>query len=116
MKSQLGINWLEIEQYATIKNLKKQLTKRTKRQRLSKSTWKTYRYWLIKLFSFTQKTPDELIEFVLKDIEEMENILIEFKNWCIDDQGLDENVTINYTHAYVKTREIFDKVKRNYLI
>ncbi len=94
MKSQLGIVWEEIEQYATIKHLKKQLTKRAKRQRLSDATWKTYRYWLTKLFAFTQKTPDELIESALKDTDETENILIDFKNWCIDKQGLDENVSV----------------------
>jgi len=102
MKSQLGIVWREIEQYATIKHLKKQLTKRAKRQRLSDATWKTYRYWLTKLFAFTQKTPDELIESALKDPDETENILIDFKNWCIDKQGLDENVAINGTHGCVR--------------
>jgi len=102
MRSQLGINWVEIETFATIKHLKKQLTKRAKRQRLSESTWKTYRYWLTKLFSFTQKTPDELIELALQDADETENLLIEFKDWCIDKQGLDENVAINGTHGCVR--------------
>ena len=102
MKSQLGVNWEEIESYATIKHLKKQLTKRAKRQRLSDSTWRTYRYWLTKFFKFTSKTPDEIIEFALKDNDETESLLIDFKNWCMDNQGLDENVAINGTHGCVR--------------
>jgi len=102
MKTQSGIVWLKIEEYATIKHLKKQLTRKAKRQRLSEHTWRSYRYWLTKLFQFTQKTPDELIEFALKDFEETENLLIDFKNWCIDKQGLDENVAINGTHGCVR--------------
>jgi len=84
--SQVSLTWKEIEQYATIKHLKKQLTRKAKRQRLSDGTWRTYRYWLGKLFKFTQKNPDELIEDALKDPEKTEDFLIEFKNWCIDNQ------------------------------
>ena len=102
MKSQLGVNWEEIESYATIKHLKKQLTRRGKRQRLSDGTWRTYRYWLTRLIKFTSKTPDELIEFALKDSDETESLLIDFKNWCMDNQGLDENVAINGTHGCVR--------------
>ncbi len=102
MISQISLTWSKIEEFATIKHLKKQLTKRAKRQRLSEATWKTYHYWLTKLFKFAQKTPDELIEFALKDPEETENLLIDFKNWCIDNQKLDENTAINGTHGCVR--------------
>ena len=101
MDSQLVLTWEQIEQFATIKHLKKQLTRKAKRQRLSKATWKTYRYWLNKFIPYTEKTPDELIEEAQRDPEETENLLIDFKNWCID-QGLDENVAINGTHGPVR--------------
>ncbi len=102
MKSQLGVNWEKIESYATVKQLKKQLTKRAKRQRLSDATWRTYRYWLTKFFKFTTMTPDEVIELALKDSDETESLLIDFKNWCMDNQGLDENVAITGTHGCIR--------------
>jgi len=101
MEHQLALTWKEIEQFATIKHLKKQLTRKAKRQRLSKATWKTYRYWLNKFIPYTRKTPDLLIEEAQRDPEETENLLIDFKNWCIDN-GLDENVAINGTHGPVR--------------
>ena len=102
MDSQISLSWKEIENFATIKHLKKQLTRKAKRQRLSDATWKTYSYWLTKFFKFTSKTPDQLIEDALRDPEETENLLIDFKNWCIDNQKLDENVAINGTHGCVR--------------
>ena len=100
-KTEVAERWAEIETYATIKHLKKQLTRKAKRQRLSDATWRTYKYWLGKFIPFTQKNPDQLIEDALKDNEETENLLIDFKNFCID-QGLDENVAINGTHGAVR--------------
>ena len=93
-KTEVAERWAEIEKYATIKHLKKQLTRKAKRQRLSDATWGTYRYWLGKFIPFTQKNPDQLIEDALKDNEETENLLIDFKNFCID-QGLDDLVKEN---------------------
>ena len=101
MENQLALTWKEIEQYATIKHLKKQLTRKARRQRLSKATWKTYQYWLNKFIPYTEKTPDELIEEAQRDPEETENLLIDFKNWCID-HGIDENVAINGTHGPIR--------------
>jgi len=95
------LTWEEIEQFATIKHLKKQLTRKAKRQRLSKATWKSYQYWLKKFIPFTGKTPDTLIEEAQRDPEETENLLIDFKNWCVDHR-LDENVAINGTHGSVR--------------
>ncbi len=80
MKRQLGVNWEEIESYATVTHLKKQLTKRAKRQRLSDSMRRTYRYWLTKFFKFTTKTPDKVVELALKDSDETESLLIDFEN------------------------------------
>jgi len=101
MSDQQILTWEQIEQYATIKHLKKQLTRKSRRQRLSPSTWRAYKYWLKKLFKFTDKTPDLLIEEAQRDPEETEDILISFKNHCID-QGINENVAINSTHGPVR--------------
>ncbi len=101
MTSQSVLKWEEIEQFATIKHLKKQLTRKGKRQRLSDGTWRSYRYCLMKLFKFTEKTPDLLIEEALQDNEETENLLIDFKNNMIE-SGINENVAINVTHGCVR--------------
>ena len=101
MNDQQILTWNEIEEFATIKHLKKQLTRKSRRQRLSSSTWRAYKYWLKKLFKFTGKTPDLLIEEAQRDPEGMEDILISFKNHCID-SGINENVAINGTHGPVR--------------
>lgn len=102
MAEQITLAWKQIEQFATIKHLKKQLTRKARRQRLSPSTWRTYTYWLNKYIPFTQKTPDYLIEEAQRDPELAENRMIDFKNWCVDKMKLDENVAINGTHGPVR--------------
>jgi len=60
------ITW---QDFATVKNWKKQLKKHSKKKELSQSTWKTVGHYFPKFLKLSNKTPDELIEESLVDPE-----------------------------------------------
>jgi len=107
--SEIVIQDVSWEKFATVKRWKKQLGMRSHKGELSQNTWSNCRFWMIRFLKCTKMNPDDLIEEAIRDSENGEEKLSDFYNWLIKNDKQQPNSA--NTGSYGVIRGFFSRNK-----